>query len=245
MNVCPGAIYQPISAAQFGGRARRRKGRGFIGHVAVSESQNLRPSSTAADWHFYIPRVGPNFYQYVDLDFVAYAQLEGNADLVSAETQGGVHGPDTEPWSPFQVATLAHIFKYLHDSESVPLRLMASSAASEKGFGYHRLGIDPWRLPNTQKWSSSRGKLCPGAAKIAQAPQVVALAAGQQEGDDMPSFDDVIHWTNPETGKPLDNTFAQLLVWTNWYAGKTNTAVSELTDEVKALREEVAALKKA
>lgn len=183
MNLCPGATYVPLSIAQLGGRARRRKGRGFIGHVAVSESQNLRPSSTSADWHFYVPRSGPQFFQYIDLDLVAYAQLEGNPDLVSAETQGGVKDPDHEPWSGFQLATLAHILKYLHDSEGIPLKLMQSSAAGERGFGWHRLGIDPWRLPGTQKWSSSRGKLCPGAVKISQAPLVVQLAAGSGSGE--------------------------------------------------------------
>lgn len=195
MNVCPGATYQPIA---LGGRARRRKGRAFVSHVAVSEAQNLRPSSSAADWHFYIPRVGPKFYQYVDLDYVAYAQLDGNADCVSAETQGGVHNPDSEPWSDFQIATLAHILKYLHDSEGIPLRLMQSSAAAERGFGYHRLGIDPWRKAGTQKWSSARGKLCPGAGKIAQTPRVVALAAGSTgsapttgDDDDMPTLQEI------------------------------------------------------
>jgi hypothetical protein len=259
MNICPGATYQPIPASLFGNRARRRKGRAFVAHVAVSEALNLPPSSTSADWHFYIPKVGPKFYQYVDLDYVAYAQLDGNADCVSAETQGGVHAPDAEPWSDFEVATLAHILKYLHDSEGTPLRLMASSAASERGFGWHRLGIDPWRLPGTQKWSSSRGKLCPGTVKISQAPRIVALAAGsagsagtQEEDDDMPSLQEIHDavWFGTSGAKLLPN-YARAAdgsegEWAFTLLGWMQTRIAQDTAaQVAALTGEIAGLNSA
>jgi hypothetical protein len=170
-NLVPGARWEPISLA---GVPRRRKGRGFCLHVAVSNAPALRPGSNAT-WHFYLPKQGQAI-QYVDLDYVAYAQLEGNPTMVSAESQGGMVDADREPWTDNQCEWAARILAHLHKTEGTPLQVMPDSRAESKGLGYHRLGIDPWRVGAGERWSSSRGKLCPGAAKIAQVPSIVARA---------------------------------------------------------------------
>jgi hypothetical protein len=152
-NLVPGARWEPISLA---GVPRRRKGRGFCLHVAVSNAPALRPGSNAT-WH-------------------SYAQLEGNPTMVSAESQGGMVDADREPWTDNQCEWAARILAHLHKTEGTPLQVMPDSRAESKGLGYHRLGIDPWRVGAGERWSSSRGKLCPGAAKIAQVPSIVARA---------------------------------------------------------------------
>lgn len=53
VNLVPGFRWEPVDV---GKRDARRKGRGLIGHVAVSASKNLRPGPLATrpgDWHAY------------------------------------------------------------------------------------------------------------------------------------------------------------------------------------------------
>jgi hypothetical protein len=177
MTLFPGAIWRPIPVSP--SRPKRGKGRAVILHVAVSEGASLFPifSTTGNDSHLYVRKDG-SVEQYIDLELVAYASIAANANTISVETQGGVTNPDGEPWTAAQVATLARIARWAHDTEGVPLSLMPNSLPASKGIGHHRLGIDPWRVAGGEVWSSSRGKLCPGAAKIAQIPQIITAAIG-------------------------------------------------------------------
>jgi hypothetical protein len=177
MNLLPGAVWSPISASLLGQRPARRKGRGLVGHVAVSNAHVLKPSSSSADWHFYVSRDG-TITQFIDLDLVAWAQMNGNATMVSAESEGGVVNPDGEPWTDAQLDAYAHILRYLHDTEGVPLQMMPDSRPTSRGFAPHRWGVDPWRVSGGEVWSASRGKICPGAEKIAQFPEIIRRAGG-------------------------------------------------------------------
>ena len=180
----PGAIWTPKNVA---GRSARRKGRCVVFHVAVSEAQNLMPGPDA-DWHFYVAKDG-RIYQYIDTDLQAWATRDANPTAIAVETQGGVTNTQGEPWTAAQLASLAGIARWANLSEGVPLRLMTSSLPTERGLGWHRLGCDPWRVSGGELWSSAYGEVCPGDAKIAQMPEVLRLALGQE--DDMPTAKDV------------------------------------------------------
>jgi hypothetical protein len=186
----PGAAWRPIPVSP--SRPRRAKGRAVVFHVAASEATSLFGyfSTASVDSHFYVARDG-TIEQYVDTDLQAYASLAANASTISVETQGGVTNPDGEPWTEAQVQSLARIARWAHDTEGVPLTLMPDSRPSSRGVGWHRLGIDPWRITGGEVWSSSRGKLCPGAAKIGQVPRVVALAQGSPAPSPAPGGLDV------------------------------------------------------
>ena len=189
MAIMPGVAWRPIPVSS--SRPRRAKGRGVCLHVAVSEAASLFPyfSTANVDSHFYVTRSG-TIEQYVDTDLVAYAQLDGNATLISVETQGGVTNPETEPWTAQQTDALARICRWAHDIEGVPLQLMRDSRPISRGVGYHRLGVDPWRIPDGELWSTAYGKLCPGSAKVAQIPQILTRATQTVGGhDDMPLTD--------------------------------------------------------
>jgi hypothetical protein len=152
--------------------------RGVVLHVAVSESSSLfgyfnqkgNPTS-----HFYVRKDG-TVEQYVDTQFVAPAQLDGNPTLVGIETQGGVTDAKHEQWTPAQVETLAQLCAWVHETHGTPLQAMKSSLKTERGVGPHRLGIDPWRVSGGEHWSTSYGKTCPGDAKVAQVPTVIKRA---------------------------------------------------------------------
>lgn len=178
-NIVPGAIWTPIDV---GDRELRKKGRGLIGHVAVSNSIDLRPGPVAtrpADWTFYLPKepqAGGRFRQYIDMDLQCWSSAGGNPTCPAFESQGGVIDPNGEPWSENQLESAAIILAYGHETEDWPLEMMPNSLPTSRGFGYHRQGIDPWRVSGGEVWSRSYGKICPGDAKIAQIPVILSRA---------------------------------------------------------------------
>lgn len=203
-NLVPGFTWQPI---EVNGRAARRKGRGLIGHVAVSGAANLPPSGPSAtrgaDWHFYLPKTGPGF-QYIDLDLQCWASLSGNASMAAFESQGGLGATaqvNAEPWTADQVENAARILAYLNETEGVPLQDMGNSLPTSRGLGVHRYGIDPWRVAGGEMWSNP-GKLCPGDAKVAQIPVIVSRAVEIRGGSPAPT-----------PAPPVANTYPLRLTW--------------------------------
>jgi N-acetylmuramoyl-L-alanine amidase len=193
----PGAIRKVVARH----RTAMARYRGICNHVAVSEAASLfnyfnqagNPTS-----HFYVRRDG-NVEQYVDTQFQAPANLEGNPSLVSIETQGGVQNVDREPWTAAQLETLAGIAAWAHRVHGIPLVAMADSRPSTTGIGYHRLGIEPWRVDGGETWSSAYGKVCPGAAKIAQIPGIIRRARDLQGGDG------TMAWTDAQIAAAVAN----------------------------------------
>lgn len=174
----PGTIWKPIPKS----RTARRKGRGICLHVAVSEAASLHGffSASTSDSHFYVRRDG-TIEQYVDTDLVAYANAAGNSSLISVETQGGVTNANSEPWTAQQIDALARLCRWAADTDGFPLEAMLDSRPASRGVGYHRLGCKPWVVSGGELWSSAAGKICPGAGKIAQIPQIITLARNGSE----------------------------------------------------------------
>ncbi|PZF84150.1 peptidoglycan recognition protein family protein [Jiangella anatolica] len=169
----PGAIRKEITKFRTPLLIRR----GVCLHVAVSEGSSLYSffSGAAVCSHFYVRKDG-TVEQYVDTKYQAPANLYGNKSLISVETQGGVRNADSEPWTAAQVESLAKICAWANQTHGIPLVQMPDSKPTTKGVGYHRLGVDPYRVDGGEKWSNAYGKVCPGAAKIKQVPAVIARA---------------------------------------------------------------------
>jgi len=191
MALYPGATVTLLSREYAGYRALSVHNRMNL-HVAVSLAATLfgyfnrayKPSS-----HFYVLKSG-QVLQYVDTSRAAEADLEGNDATISVETQGGVYDPQGEPWTAAQVESLAQLFAWAHKTHGIQMRLATDSklGASSKGLSWHRLGIDgnfpasgilAGRLQRGggMHYSTSRGKVCPGDAKIQQIPGILARAA--------------------------------------------------------------------
>ena len=145
-------------------------------HVAVSEALSLFGffSTAAVCSHFYVRKDG-TVEQYVDTAVRAAADLQGNDATISIETQGGVADAQSEPWTPAQITALQALTDWICDTHGIPRRLAVDSRPgdSSRGISWHRLGVDPWRVAGGMKYSNSRGKICPGDAKIAQIPSVL------------------------------------------------------------------------
>jgi hypothetical protein len=202
----PGAIRKPVTRH----RMPMARHRGVCNHVAVSEAASLfnyfkQPGNPTS--HFYVRRDG-KVEQYVDTRFRAPANLEGNPSLISIETQGGVRDVDTEPWTDAQLETMARIWAWAHKEHGIPLQAMPDSRPTSTGIGYHRQGVEPWRVDDGELWSSAYGKVCPGAKKISQIPstirraQVVAAGPTEPEEPDMQFSDAIPGLTDPD-GSPV------------------------------------------
>ena len=235
-NIVPGVVWQPVDV---GNRARRIKGRGLCGHVAVSSSKNLAPgplATRASDWHFYLPKSGPAI-QYIDLDLQCWATGAGNSTMAAFESEGGLGTEaqvNAEPWTDNQLNWAARILRHMHDTEGVPLRVMASSESSERGFGTHRLGV-PGYMTTGEVWSSSRGKSCPGTAKHDQRFEIVRRAADGASLEDDVNLSDPLSWTRPDTGKTVTFSVADWIAYTNYYTGQAVSQIADLTAKVDAL----------
>lgn len=155
--------------------------RGWVLHVAVSES--LFPSyGRGLGAHFYVRRLG-SFAQQIDTKFRGGHAYQGNATLLGIETQGGMKNAQGEPWTPEQVETIAWIIAMGNIKHGIPIKVMANSRPSSKGVGTHRLGCTgnyskgrPGRVAGGEVWSTARGKVCPGDAKIDQVAEIVKRA---------------------------------------------------------------------
>lgn len=180
MTRYPGALWRPISRNKGG---RRASTRGVILHVAASEAASLQgwfnnPQAGASS-HLYVRRDG-TVEQYVDARDVAWASGKANPTTIGVETQGMGSGE----WTPAQVEALAQIVAWAHREFGVPLRVMTSSKASERGVGYHLLGVPKTTAQKIlgrsqtggELWSKAVGKICPGPDRVKQVPGIVERA---------------------------------------------------------------------
>lgn len=190
MAIYPSAKQRRLSKRFSGNRRMVAHNRVNL-HVAVSMASSLhgyfnapyRPSS-----HFYVRKNGV-VEQYVDTDWRAEADGDGNDATISVETQGGLKNPNGEEWTPAQVEALAQLYAWAVKTHGIKLQVATSShlGARSKGLSWHRLGIDG-NFPSTgilrgrnqrgggMHYSSSFGKPCPGSAKIKQIPGIFARA---------------------------------------------------------------------
>ena len=145
---------------------------------------------TAACSHFYVREDG-TVEQYIDTDRYSAADLDGNDATISIETWDGYTGrPGWEPppWTAAQVNALVALCRWICATHNIPVRLAENSkvGSSSRGISWHRLGVDGAfpRLPDPRAgrlqrgggmhYSSAVGKVCPGDARIAQIPGIVA-----------------------------------------------------------------------
>jgi N-acetylmuramoyl-L-alanine amidase len=114
--------------------------------------------------------------QYIDSTVWADAQVAANPRAISIETADNGH-PDTYPWQPPQVESLAQIIAWASRVHGIPIRLCRNE--TDTGIGYHSL-YKSWN-PNAHS--------CPGPARIAQVPAILIRAQAISVGGIMATLD--------------------------------------------------------
>jgi hypothetical protein len=144
--------------------------------------------------------------QWQDLRFRAASDLDGNPISISIECEDSGRffpawsGSDVPAFTPAQVEWLVVNIAWLCRRFGIPPVLTPDSLPGRTGPSYHRLGIDPWRVPGGIRYSSARGKVCPGDRRIAQmastiVPRVALLVNGNVVPDpdpDPPRIEDLM-----------------------------------------------------
>lgn len=143
--------------------------------------------------------------QWQDGRYRAASDLEANPYSLSWECED--RGPGFPDWdiddagqvpafTDAQVKALIVGLSWDCHRFGLPRTAIRSTCRHERGIGWHRLGIDPWRRAGCLLTSRHRGKRCPGDRRIYQLvndiiPRVSAPGGVPQEDDDMPSAQEV------------------------------------------------------
>lgn len=154
--------------------------------VCVHTIVGFAPAHAA---HFSVKADG-TILQSRDTRFRSAANLNGNHRVIAIENEdhgaafGNWSGSGVPPLTDAQVAANARILKWAHETHGIPLQLCPDSRPGSRGLGYHRQGIDgnfetyqfPGRVEDGEVWTEHFGKVCPGDARIAQLPKILAQA---------------------------------------------------------------------
>lgn len=202
----PGAEWKPLGdATQALHQPLMSRYDGIVLHTAVGSlisTWGYFAHANGEAWvgtesHFIVGGYG-EVWQITDTARTADANLDGNSRLLSIETADTYApfpkwtGSDVPAWTDDQVSSLARIVAWAAMTHGFPLVRMKDSKPTTRGVGYHRLGIDPWRVSGGERWSTTAGKVCPGDRRIAQVNDVIALAASlskQPQPPKMPLLD--------------------------------------------------------
>jgi hypothetical protein len=151
----------------------------MVGYLTSTDTMFKRQGYTGVESHFGVggawgsdkaPGLDGVIYQWVDTDYRADANLDGNHRILSIETADNAPSKASGilPWTPRQCAAIIELVAALCRRYNIPPELVPDSKPSRRGIAYHRQGIDPWRVAAGETWSNSRGKECPGDARITQ-----------------------------------------------------------------------------
>lgn len=113
--------------------------------------------------------------QWQDLRYRAASDLNGNPYCISIENEdtGPLFprwsGSDVPRFTDKQADALVMLLSWLCHRFGLPREAITTSCPHERGIGYHRLGVNPYRHTGCgHLWSSAYGKACPGDRRIHQ-----------------------------------------------------------------------------
>lgn len=183
MKLFPGATWRPLGPQTQGDMTAHDVIclHTMVGSLTGTDGYFLSSGYGGTESHFGVGNeADKRVLQWQDLAHTADANYEGNPRVLSIECSDkgsgfpawtGVDVPVFDAW---QLETLARLIAWLADprthsecptgwkcrSEGIPLALVRSSAKTERGIGYHRQGVDPYRAAGTERWSTVTGKAC-------------------------------------------------------------------------------------
>src|SRR5262245_40429109 len=186
----------------------------MVGSLSSTDNYFHQDGYGGTESHFGVGHDG-TVYQWQDLDFQADANLDGNDRVISIETGDSGNGfpawsgSNVPAWTEAQLVAISELVAWLCQRYDIPCALIPDTRQGRRGIGYHRQGIDPWRVPDGERWSSSYGKVCPGDRRVQQItteiiPRAQAILRGET---DVPLTPDEINkiaaavWSRTEKDK--------------------------------------------
>lgn len=173
----------------------------MVGTLAGTDAYFRREGYGGTESHFGVGGDGL-VYQWQDTDHQADANLEGNHRVVSVETADhgapfpAWSGSDVPAWTTEQVEAIAALLAWLCRRYTIPCELIPDTRPGRRGIGYHRQGVDPWRVDGGERWSTAYGKVCPGDRRVAQIETVVIPRTREiMEDATMPTVEEI--WAHP------------------------------------------------
>ena len=171
----------------------------FVGNVSSDQAFAHFNTPGQATPHFMVNKDG-TVDQYIDTAYRSSAVLDGNPRCVTWETWDGYPNGWQDGNAPLDNAEIveakAHLMVWLNREHGIPLTQLKSSKPTDRGMGWHRLGIDGnypeapgkllgGRVFGGEHWSKSFGKTCPTDRRIHQfveatLPRAVVLASQHQ-----------------------------------------------------------------
>lgn len=153
-------------------------------------------------------------FQWQDLEHTADANFQGNHHVISIETADNApqSANNLAAWTPKQVESIITLVAWLCKKYDIPPFLVHDSKAGRRGIAYHRQGIEHrdgvnshpgWLISGGERWSTSRGKMCPGDARIKQISSII-----------VPRVQDILNGDDPEM-LPADFTKIQKMLDTH------------------------------
>ena len=190
--------------------------------------------------HFSVKADG-TILQSRDTAYRSGANLDGNHRIIAVEVED--HGPVFGVWDTHdghavpaftepQVEAIARIVAWAHITHGIPAQPCPNSRPSSRGVAYHRQGVDgdfsayryPGRVAGGEVWTKTHGKVCPGDRRIAQIPQVVALAKELLMPKPVP-------WKRPTWRRPQA---PEVVAYANIFDGLPRAAAKAAFDAVRA-----------
>lgn len=185
-TLLPGVNYQPLAPVQ--GQAKMRAHDIICIHTMVGSLWGTNSYFKNGGWDGVESHFGTGYdgeiIQWQDTDYVAEANMNGNWHIISIENADfgtgfpawNTQDPRQVPaFTPAQIEANAKIIAWACQRYSIPCVLIPDSKVGRRGIGYHRQGVDPYRDPGGEVWSSP-GRACPGDRRVAQIPQIIERA---------------------------------------------------------------------
>jgi hypothetical protein len=196
MTTMPGAKYRPLERTQGQSRMARHDIiclHTMVGSLTSTDAFFKRGGWSGTESHFGVGGkwgadathgLDGEIYQWQDTEYVAHANLEGNHRVISVETADNAPNLPSQikPWTPAQLDAIVRIIAWACRKYEIPAVLIPDTKPGRRGIGYHRQGCEHSRgigkvpgflVAGGERWSTSRGKECPGAQRIAQIPGII------------------------------------------------------------------------
>lgn len=185
----------------------------MVGYLISTDGYFRQGGWTGTESHFGVggewgPDLGGHMdgraFQWQDCMYTADANYRGSPRVMSIETADNApqSARDIKPWTLAQCDTIVALLDWwcrkethqncpsawLCHQQGIPRELIVDTKPGRRGLAYHAQGVPGNGLvPGGVAWSTSRGKECPGLARISQFKNVIVprvKALGKVGGED-------------------------------------------------------------